>query len=110
MFTFSGPGWSSQVPVGFALLYMYIIVAVDRELEAYVSFFQVCGMDIELTGCIDNDWEAAWMGYPPEVTPITGTNYPLPCVFQYLKGKHSSELVTHTRTCLYRKRYCICMT
>ena len=45
-------------------------------------------MDIELTGCIDNGWEAAWMGYPPDVTPITGTNYPLPCVFQYLKGNY----------------------
>ena len=43
-------------------------------------------MDIELTGCISNDWSPPWMGYPGDVTPITGNGRPLPCGFTYLKG------------------------
>ena len=48
----------------------------------------LCGMGNEETGISFNTWNPPWMGYTqiPRITPVTGLNYPMPCVFYYFKG------------------------
>jgi hypothetical protein len=46
----------------------------------------LCGLGNEETGVTSNSWTAPWMGEQQNLNPLTGLNYPLPCVFYYLKG------------------------
>lgn len=65
--TMSGPGWSNIL----------------------------CGMDSEMTGITNNSWEAPWiLGINPDITPVTGNETPIPCIFEHLKknGKKTGAI------------------
>jgi hypothetical protein len=48
----------------------------------------LCGMDSETSGIINNDWVAPWLNktiIKPQITPESGDDIPIPCVFQKIK-------------------------
>lgn len=48
----------------------------------------LCGMDSEMTGITDNDWEAPWFyEYNNAITPVSG-NDALPCIFKTIKDSN----------------------
>jgi len=51
----------------------------------------LCAQSSEETGITDNDWWAPWVNKQPyPVTPVTGNNTPLPCIFQTIKENNNN--------------------
>lgn len=53
----------------------------------------LCGVDTEMSGITSNDWRAPWIYGPQPITPYTGDDKPIPCIFEQIK-KEKSELKT----------------
>ena len=51
----------------------------------------LCAMSSEETGIRDNAWFAPWLYKKPQpVTPLTGNDNPLPCIFQTIKSNNQN--------------------
>ena len=58
----SGPGWSATL----------------------------CGMDNTDTGVTSNSWRPTWLDFDEDLTPITGRDIMMPCVFHELKSRDAN--------------------
>lgn len=51
----------------------------------------LCGMDTESSGVVDNGWKAPWFyKIPQKITPISGNDQPLPCIFEQIKKENKN--------------------
>lgn len=54
----------------------------------------LCGMDTESSGITDNGWLPSWLyNNTNKITPVTGADRPIPCIFEQLK-KHDPSIKT----------------